>query len=189
MSFNNNYEHIYNLTFGAVQNTCKNIYTNIVEMNIDFDFMLYTNLIQYEHYLFEWCIYLLKYSLYYIFFFMIFEFVSKIFANIYIYSSVTRGYIKKYNRLQRKIEMLYFEMDKKDTTIEELNIENDKLYDDYNILREHFFHTKTETDDKSTQSDIDTDDIPSINNNILHKRTASKKASKTIKELVKKKLV
>lgn len=187
MSFNNNYENIYNLTFGAVQNTCKNIYTNIVEMNIDFDFMLYTNLIQYEHYLFEWCIYLLKYSLYYIFFFIIFEFVSKTLANIYIYSSVTREYIKKYNLSKREIETLYFEIDKKDTTIKELNIKNIQLYDDYNILREHFFHTKT--DDKSTQSDIDADDIPLINNNILYKRTASKKATKTIRELVQNKLV
>ena len=215
MSFNNNYENMYNLTFGAVQNTYKNIYTNIVEIDINFDFMLYTNLIQYEHYFFQWCIYLLKYSLYYIYFFILFEFVSKMLGNIYIYSSVTRGYIRKYNHSQQEIETLYFEIEMKNQKIDDLNTENDKLYNNYKSLREYFFHTKTETKDdfnedtnedtnedfnedfnEDTNDDFneDTNEIPMDKKfeNMIHniyKRTAAKKATKRIKELVEQKLV
>ena len=215
MSFNNNYENMYNLTFGAVQNTYKNIYTNIVEIDINFDFMLYTNLIQYEHYFFQWCIYLLKYSLYYIYIFILFEFVSKMLGNIYIYSSVTRGYIRKYNHSQQEIETLYFEIEMKNQKIDDLNTENDKLYNNYKSLHEYFFHTKTETKDdfnedtnEDTNEDFnddfnedinddfneDTNEIPMDKNfeNMIHniyKRTAAKKATKRIKELVEQKLV
>ena len=77
MSYQNDYIQMYNLTVGIFQNMYKNIFTNVVENDFKFDLMLYTNLIQYEQYFFECCIFLLKFSIYYITFLIFFEFVSK----------------------------------------------------------------------------------------------------------------
>lgn len=186
MSYQNDYIQMYNLTVGIFQNMFTNIFTNVVEMDFKYDLMLYTNLIQYEQYFFECCIFLLKFSIYYITFLIFFEFVSKTLETVNIYSSVTRKYIIKYNRSQEDIELLYSEISKQSDKIDELKeqIENLQFYYDY--------HENIETDDKRTQFPDNVPipvPIPSgpVKKKIIRK--AAKKATKTIKELVEQRLV
>ena len=182
MSYQNDYIQMYNLTVGIFQNMFTNLFTNVVEIDLKYDLMLYTNLIQYEQYFFECCIFLLKFSIYYITFLIFFEFVSKTLETVNIYSSVTRKYIRKYHRSQEEIEMLYSELSKQYDEMHELKqqIENLQFYYDY--------HENIETDDKRTQFP---DNIPIPSGPVKKKiiRRAAKKATKTIKELVEQRLV
>ena len=181
MSFQNDYNKMYNLTAGFIQNMYTNIFTSVLEMDFKCDFMLYTNLVQYEQYLFEWCIHLLKFSIYYITFLILFEFVSKTLENVNVYSSVTRKYIQKYNLSQEEIETLYFEIEEQFNQILTLKKQNEES--ELEIKRSENF--LKETLDKNTQSD----QIPSgpVKKKIVRK--AAKKATKTIKELVKNKAI
>lgn len=180
MSYQNDYIQMYNLTIGIFQYIYRNISANMVEMDIKCDLMLYTNLIQYEPYFFEFCIYLLKFSIYYIIFLIFFEFVSKTFETVNVYSSVTIKYIRKYHRSQEEIEMLYSEIAEQSDEISKLKeqIEDLQLYYDY--------HENIETDDKRTQFP---DNISIPSGPVKNIRKAAKKATKTIKELVEKRLV
>lgn len=179
MSYQNDYIQMYNLTVGMFQNMFTNIFTNVVEMDFKYDLMLYTNLIQYEQYFFECCIFLLKFSIYYITFLIFFEFVSKTLETVNIYSSVTRKYIRKYHRSQEEIEMLYSELSKQYDEMHELK----KQLEDLQLYNE--CQKNVVMDDKRTQFP---ENIPiPMKKKII--RRAAKKATKTIKELVEQRLV
>jgi hypothetical protein len=182
MSYQNDYIQMYNLTVGMFQN----MFTNVVEMDFKYDLMLYTNLIQYEQYFFECCIFLLKFSIYYITFLIFFEFVSKTLETVNIYSSVTRKYIRKYHRSQEEIEMLYSELSKQSDEMHELK----KQLEDLQLYNE--CQKNVVMDDKLTQfPDNVPIPVPIPSGPVTKKiiRKAAKKATKTIKELVEQRLV
>ena len=182
MSYQNDYIQIYNHTVGIFQTMYTNILTSVLEIDFKCDYMLYDNLIHYEQYLFEWCIHLLKFSIYYIIFLIFFEFISKIFETVNIYSSITRKYIRKYNNSQEEIEMLYSEIAEQSDEMYELKqqLEDLQLYYDY--------HENIETNDKRTQFP-DKVSIPSDPVKKKNLRKAAKKTTKKIKDLVDQRLV
>ena len=187
MSYQNDYIQMYNHTVGIFQTVYTNILTSVLEIDFKCDYMLYDNLIHYEQYLFEWCIHLLKFSIYYICILVCFECVSKFFDIVSIHSSVTRRYIRKYNELLDKYETAYLtDCD----TIHELINEKKQQLNKISELENKISELKNQTNnkfmrDKNTQFDP----IPSGPVKKKNVRNAAKKATKTIKELVKNKAI
>ena len=99
MNFESNYNQIYNNTIYPLYN----IRNTLSNMDLTFENFLYN----YERHIFDISLYLLRWCVYYIFFMILFEFISKILDNISIHSSVTRRYIRKYNELLNKYETGY----------------------------------------------------------------------------------
>ena len=137
--------------------------------------MLYKNLVNYEPQIFEWCVYLLKLSIYYITFLCVFELISFILSSVSIYSIITRRYIKKYNTLLEhdkylcsEIEVNYEEICNLKKKHEELELKNYKLI------------TELEKNNKDKQLD------QTESNSVKQKnmRKSAKKANKTIKQLI-----
>ena len=185
MSFQKDFNQLYNIT-EIIQNI-----KYIKYIDFKFDLFLFKTLLDYEPYLFECCIFLTKYIIYYIFTLMLFEFVSVMFGSISLYSSVTRRYINKYNGSLQQIEALYSECGLNydiicdlQEDIDNLRLENEKLQE------------KVSTNDQSTQF---SSKMEQSNHKLSHSlsdsslsmnmRQSAKKGRKTIKELVRQKLV
>jgi hypothetical protein len=188
MSFEKDYNKIYNLTVGTIQHMYSNITRNMVDIDFKFNLFLNENLLNYEPYLFECCIFLTKYLIYYIFFLMLFESVSIMFESVSLYSSVTRKYIHKYNESLQQINILNDEHDIKIydlyNNIYNLNLENQKL------------HNKVQTKDQSTQLSSNTYQLHKLSHSLSdpslsskHVRQSAKESTRTIKELVRQKLI
>lgn len=150
MSFNKDYNQFYNLTLGVIQNIYTNMFTSVLETDFQIDTMLSKSFVDYEPLFFEWCIYLIKFSLYYIIFLCSFEIISFVLNIISLHSMVTKRYIKKYNYLLEHNDYLCFEIedannkiedannkiDSMKKKIEELNIENKRLKNNYQSIFE-----------------------------------------------------
>ena len=176
MSFYNDYNQMYNLTIEVIQNTYNNIMLYTSYTNLQFDMMLYKNLVNYEPQIFEWCVYLLKLSIYYITFLCVFELISFILSSVSIYSIVTQRYIKKYNTLLEHSEYLCYEIEDKDEEICNLKKKNEELK---KITKKYHIPGF-----QKNNKDIHLDQIGSNLVKQKNIRKAAKKANKTIKQLI-----
>jgi len=189
MRFQKDFNQLYNIT-EIIQNI-----KYIKYIDFKFDLFLFKTLLDYEPYLFECCIFLTKYIIYYIFTLMLFEFISVMFGSVSLYSSVTIRYINKYNASLQRIEALYSECGLNYDIICDLQEDIDNLRLENEKLQEKI-PTKVSTNDQSTQF---SSKMEQPNNKLSHSlsdsslsmnmRQSAKKGRKTIKELVRQKLV
>jgi len=194
MSFNKDYNQLYNLTLGIVQNIYTNMFTSVLEIDFQIDTMLSKSFVDYEPLFFESCIYLLKFSLYYIIFLCSFEIISFVLNMVSLHSMVTKRYIKKYHRLLEHNDYLCFEIedakekiDIMEKHIEKLNIENKRLNNDYQLIFELVKKIENKTTvDKTTQF---TDSLSHSGPKKKVIRKAAKKATKTIRQLASENLI
>ena len=98
MNFESDYNQIYNYTMSPIYNI-GNILSNT-------DISVEKFLSNYETYIFDISLYLLRWSVYYLFFMIMFEFISKVLDNISVHSLVTKKYILKCNKLKENISEL-----------------------------------------------------------------------------------
>ena len=189
MSFNKDYNQFYNLTLGVIQNIYTNMFTSVLETDFQIDTMLSKSFVDYEPLFFEWCIYLIKFSLYYIIFLCSFEIISFVLNIISLHSMVTKRYIKKYNCLLEHNDYLCFEIedannkiDSMKEKIEELNIENKRLKNNYQSI----FELVKKIENKPTPF-IDSLSQSGPKKKVIRK--AAKKATKTIRQLASENLI
>ena len=194
MSFNKDYNQFYNLTLGVVQNIYTNMITSVLETDFQIDTMLSKSFVDYEPLFFEWCIYLIKFLIYYIIFLCSFEIISFVLNIVSLHSMVTKRYIKKYHLLLEhndylciEIEDANYKINNMKKKIEELNLENKTLNNNYQSIFELVKKIENKTTvDKTTQF---TESLSHSGPKKKVIRKAAKKASKTIKQLVEEKLV
>ena len=194
MSFNTDYNEFYNLTLGVIQNIYTNIITSVLETDFQIDTMLSKSFIDYEPLFFEWCIHLNKFLVYYIIFLCSFEIISFVLNIVSLHSMVTKRHIKKCHLLLENNDYLCSEIEVANDKIysmkkkiEELNIENKKLNNNYQSIFELVKKIENKTTvDKTTQF---TDSLSQSGPKKKVIRKAAKKATKTIKQLASEKLI